>query len=484
MTATRPTGPRRWIVVAILGCAALSLGHVNSPHIFIEEPVGPYPAVVLVHMPPAIPGEAELQVRLQDLRPDETVDVVTRQIPPQGEAHAPDWMVAEPSPVDPSFFSAPVPLMVHGLWQVEVAVRGTRGEGTTTVPIAARMARPRSMAILLSGGLAALILLLAVTLIQIMRDLGRDAHRATIESPQPHDVRRGRRFAVAGLLGYALFIGFIAVAWRDFDGWTRFMAARSLTCELTVANPPAIAGSPLELTLKVNGRNGRPLKRAVPDNGKMMHLIMVNRPGAGCLFHVHPEASSPGEFQLRFTPPAQGRYELFGDLLLDSGESDTVTASLEVGPGAPSDEIGSDVDGSVALHTDLDRENLGSANSDVGDGLVMRWADGIVPDLKAGGFDRLEFELTDAEGRPMEGIELYDGVAAQLLILREDFEVFARVLPTGTVAEPRITTEGPDPLPATASFPYGFPQPGLYRLWVQMKRDGRVYTGVFDVRVS
>ena len=42
----------------------------------------------------------------------------------------------------------------------------------------------------------------------------------------------------------------------------------------------------------------------------------------------------------------------------------------------------------------------------------------------------------------------------------------------------------PDPLPPTASFPFGFPQTGLYRLWVQMKRDGRVYTGVFDVRVN
>jgi hypothetical protein len=36
----------------ILAGAALSLGHVNSPHIFIEEQLGPYPAVVLVHMPP------------------------------------------------------------------------------------------------------------------------------------------------------------------------------------------------------------------------------------------------------------------------------------------------------------------------------------------------------------------------------------------------------------------------------------------------
>jgi hypothetical protein len=35
-------------------------------------------------------------------------------------------------------------------------------------------------------------------------------------------------------------------------------------------------------------------------------------------------------------------------------------------------------------------------------------------------------------------------------------------------------------LPNTVSFPYGFPSPGRYRIFVQMKHGDTVETGVFD----
>ena len=111
MTAPRHLG-RALVALAAVAALGPALAHVNSPHVYVEKELAGYPVVIIVHMPPAIPGEAEVIVRVLDRAPDDAVTVSIREIPPQGETHAPPWVSGRPVEGDPDSFTAPLPLMV------------------------------------------------------------------------------------------------------------------------------------------------------------------------------------------------------------------------------------------------------------------------------------------------------------------------------------------------------------------------------------
>jgi hypothetical protein len=111
------------------------------------------------------------------------------------------------------------------------------------------------------------------------------------------------------------------------------------------------------------------------------------------------------------------------------------------------------------------------------------------------------------------------GMAAHAEIIRSDASVFAHVHPAGSVAMAAIDLaqmqtpgsaqagqpDGMGSMPAmnmstnmsmanmpgmsstvdpAISFPYGFPKPGFYRIFVQIKRAGHVETAVFGAAVN
>jgi hypothetical protein len=100
------------------------------------------------------------------------------------------------------------------------------------------------------------------------------------------------------------------------------------------------------------------------------------------------------------------------------------------------------------------------------------------------------------------------GMAGHLMLTRNDGSVFVHLHPLGTIswaAQQTFLLRGPaDTVRGTVgrrltqaepampvmkhasnvvSFPYAFPAAGRYRLWVEVKRSGRILTGVFDAEV-
>jgi hypothetical protein len=110
------------------------------------------------------------------------------------------------------------------------------------------------------------------------------------------------------------------------------------------------------------------------------------------------------------------------------------------------------------------------------------------------------------EGQPAKDMEPYMGMAGHAEFVSTDLSVFAHLHPAGSVsmaalelartgaagvlqagmpsAMPMSMPMSSAPLPPQVSFPYGFPRPGEYRIFVQIKRAGQVETGVFDARVQ
>jgi hypothetical protein len=111
----------------------------------------------------------------------------------------------------------------------------------------------------------------------------------------------------------------------------------------------------------------------------------------------------------------------------------------------------------------------------------------------------LTFAAQDKDGKPANDLEPYMEMAGHAEFVNNDLSVFAHVHPAGSVSMaalepargpteeaagmPMATLVANVPLAPKVSFPSCFPRAGEYRIFVQIKRGGRVETGVFDAVV-
>jgi hypothetical protein len=243
------------------------------------------------------------------------------------------------------------------------------------------------------------------------------------------------------------------------------------------------------------------MEEVIPDHNHLMHLFLISAPGVERMWHLHPERIAGGAFAEELPSMPAGHYEVFADIVDKDGFPWTLVGNVDLPQIQGKALAGDDSAWSGAAAATGTRD---SNVAQLTDGGRMVWHR-IGGPLKANTPMNFNFSVEDKDGKRATDLELYMGMAGHAEFVSTDLSVFAHVHPAGSVSmaalelartaqadapmkmlvgAPMAMPMAITPLSAEVSFPYGFPLPGEYRIFVQIKRAGKIETGVFDALVE
>jgi hypothetical protein len=491
------------LALAVLGSAGGAGAHVGSPDVLYEGPAGPYGLLVRIRPPDVVPGTAEVTLRVD--RDGVSHATVRPMYFHSGREGAPRADELRAVPGDARLFSGQVWLMEFGSSSVVLTLEGAPGRGEVVVPVPALATSRRLLEPYLGTLLAGLGLTLVFGAVAIMGAASAESTLAPGTAPSSAHKAKGRRVM---LLTFAVLVAVLVFGrhwWGQVDGAYLARMYRPGQVSTSIVEGEGHRVLRLELQPPSAEEEAVPGFRAprfsdeptttplVPDHGKLMHLFLVGEPAMQAFAHLHPLSQDARVFESVLPPLPPGGYRVFADVVHEDGLAETLTGRLDL---AERDQPGTAA--ASAPRSDPDDSWSGAAPT----GATQRLEDGSIMTLegpglfRAGGLESLRFAVTAPNGSPAT-LEPYMGMLAHAVVLRDDGSVFVHLHPVGTV--PMASQEafarragealamdhvahGADT--GVVSFPYAFPRAGRYRLFVQVKREGRVLTGSFDTSVS
>jgi hypothetical protein len=227
-------------------------------------------------------------------------------------------------------------------------------------------------------------------------------------------------------------------------------------------------------------------------------------------------------------------------LEIAESESKMLSASYQAGKSTDRDDIYVITNPLNSTTSTLKSENITICGSPgiktyLQDSSSIIWEEN--PTLKAGKLYPLKFSVQAPQGQKTQ-LEPYLGMMGHAVVVKDDGTVYIHLHPTGSYSsaaqqilqarintnDKQFTTQFPESKVfkdsidkflsyletlseekkneyfmtsmnhvtedslhqnhASVSFPYAFPKAGNYRIWVQVKRNGRILTGVFDAKVD
>ena len=522
-----------WRIIALAMIVAASSAHVGSPDVYYEGDAGPYHVLVVVRMPGVVPGVAQIAVRISGAAG--TPDHVAVGVNHFSTVTAPPLEDAARDAADPSSYLGKLWVMASGSNEVTVQVTGHAGTGTAVVPVVAVATQRLALYPWLGTVLAVIGLVLFLGAVSIV---GAAVRESTLAPGAVPDAARRRRARYA-MAATAVFVALVLYGGRSWWNSEDQTFQRELYHPMATRAELTDGGRALAFTITDSEWTHRgdstwqiahratdwgPL---IPDHGKIMHLFLISDAAPFAFAHLHPATADSTTFTVQLPPLAAGRYRVFADIVHESGFDKTLVATIDLpSPSAPAPlASGATASGARgATHAPAARASADAArDSDdtwsaaaavplgsqvtLADGSTLRpVGSGAAP--VAGADAGLRFVVGAPDGRPAT-LQPYMGMAGHAVVERDDGSVFIHLHPMGTISAAsqmafavRTAADTIDgevatriaastaamtmPMPAsdTVSFPYSFPQPGQYHVWVQVKRNGTVLTAPLLVNVQ
>ncbi|HXG84003.1 MAG TPA: cupredoxin domain-containing protein [Pyrinomonadaceae bacterium] len=246
------------------------------------------------------------------------------------------------------------------------------------------------------------------------------------------------------------------------------------------------AGMPANLILTVKDQQGATVKDLQIVHEKPMHLLVVSKDLAE-FYHIHPEQSADGSYRVSHVFPNGGEYKLYADF--------TPKAAVQVG-----EQIDVKVAGTERTKVALSPDTKFEKTVD-GLKIVMKPS----AEINAGQELTLDFQAFDAKtNKPATDLQNYLGELAHFVIISEDMKDFVHAHPMAkgekmndmkmddkkaenhpSDGHEHSTMQGTvsKPSQSEVSAHTAFPRAGLYKLWAQFQRGGKVISVPFIVNV-
>lgn len=247
------------------------------------------------------------------------------------------------------------------------------------------------------------------------------------------------------------------------------------------------AGAPATLVFTVKDSKNAVVKDLQVVHEKPMHLLIVSK-DLSEFYHVHPEPSADGSYRVQHTFPNGGDYKFYADFTPPNAKQ--VVERIDV-------KVSGTERTKVAL---------------VADTKLEKSVDGVKVTMKpsakieAGQELTLDFAVFDAKtGKPATDLQNYLGELAHFVIISEDLVDFVHAHPMakgekmdgmkmdGDMKEKDHNADGHShgadskesnkPSAYEVSAHTAFPRAGLYKLWAQFQRGGKVISVPFVVNV-